>query len=183
MCGMRLDIIILVLTPLKFPLTIRNFIRIHSYNNFIFETVTYCSLSPYCCCSSASSSATFSRMCFNHFQRHPVFSFTLLYNKEAVSFKLWSPSATVSRVHVKSAKRAWYKLLSLLLIQLVMFIIHFQTSSQHGHTNRKQVGWISFIHGFVAHCFASMSSAESLWRLYFDHLSRDWRWQWFYTIP
>ena len=96
MCGMKLDIIILVLTPLKFPLTIRNFMRIHSYNNFIFETVTYCSLLPYCCCSSASCSATFSRMCFNHFQRHSVFSFTLLYNKEAVSFKLWSPSATVS---------------------------------------------------------------------------------------
>ena len=120
MCCRRLSIIIFVLTPLKFTVTLSHFIRIYSYTNFIFGTVTYCSLSSCCCCSLASSSATFSSMCFNHFRRDSVFPPFCYIIKEQfhLHFAVFLQLCLVlmSLVH---------KFASLFLILLVMFIIHF----------------------------------------------------------
>ena len=66
MCGARLTILILVLIPFKFVVTLNSsFMRISLYTNFIFETISHCSLSYCCCYSVVSSSASFPRMYFN----------------------------------------------------------------------------------------------------------------------
>ena len=106
-------IIVFVLGPFKFPVTLNSFTGFSSYTNFIFATVSYCSSSSSsscfcslaaadstsvssCYCPLASSSASFSTMSFDLSCPYPIFSIILLYNKEAI---LFSP-AVFLQVHL-----------------------------------------------------------------------------------
>ena len=55
MCGVMLAIIIFVLGPFKFSITLNCFMCFPSYTNFIFGTVSYCSSSSSCSLAAASS--------------------------------------------------------------------------------------------------------------------------------
>ena len=121
MCGMMLAIILFVLAPFKFPVSLNYFSRFLWYTNFIFGIISYCSSSS-CCCSVASSSASFSAMSFNLCRPYHILPIILLYNKEAVSPTLCSLSASASRVATTGADMALYSLEIVFLIQLVMFI-------------------------------------------------------------
>ena len=72
------------------------FYVISLYTNFIFETISHCSLS-YCCCSVASSSHVFQSLSCRPWS---VFSFFLFYYKEAVVCKLCILSAGASHLPV-----------------------------------------------------------------------------------
>ena len=108
MCGVMLTIIIFVLGPFRFPVTLNSFERFPSYTNFIFGTVSCCSLS-YCCCSLAAagpcccSSASFYTMNFNLSHPSPIFFIILLCNKEAVSRMVCSLSTSTYRVAATGA--------------------------------------------------------------------------------
>ena len=124
MCGVMLVIIILVLALSKFPVTLNSSTRVPSYANFIFETASYCSSSSFCYCSVASSSVSFSTMSFNLSHPYPTLSIILLYNKETVSRRPWSLSASASRVAATGTDTDFYSLEIVFYIQLVMFIIY-----------------------------------------------------------
>ena len=87
--------------------------------NFIFVTESYCSL--FCCCSS---SASFPKMPFSLCRPHYIFSFILLYNKEAVSHMVGSLSVSASYVAAIGADTALYNFANWFLIRLVMFFIY-----------------------------------------------------------
>ena len=100
---MMLSIIIFVLAPFKFPVTLTSITRFPWCTNFILGTTSYCSSSccycslasssSSCCCSLASSSASFS---YDVFQFLSSISIILLYNKKAVSRTLCSLSASAA---------------------------------------------------------------------------------------
>ena len=169
MCGARLTILILVLIPFKFVVTLNSFMCISLYTNFIFETISHCSLSYCCCYSVASSSASFPRMYFNLCPPWSVFSFILLYYKEP--FLYFFCRCVSCCCHL-----SWDI---------------FSTSNQHWYRNRKKVGGNSLSHCFISFCFASVyvlflalytdTSNFLRWlcrfycRCYNDYLNRDLR--------
>ena len=132
MCGVMLAIIIFVLGPFKFSITLNSFMCFPSYTNFIFGTVSYCSSSSscylaaassccwsltsssfaaagfYCCSFACSSPVSFSTISFNLSRLYPTFSIILLYNKEAISRMLYSLSESAFRVAAKGADTALY---------------------------------------------------------------------------
>ena len=125
MCGVMLVIIILVLALSKFPVTLNSSARVPSYTNFtVSYCSSYCSSSSFCYCSVASSSVSFSTMSFNLSHPYPILSIILLYNKETVSPRPWSLSASTSRVAATGTDTAFYSLEIVFYIQLVMFIIY-----------------------------------------------------------
>ena len=120
MCGVMLAMIIFVLDLLKFPVTLNSLTHFPAYNNFIFVTVSYYSLSfsccslaaastsSSCCCSVASSSASFYTISFNLCCPYSIFSIILLYTKKAISRMLSSLFAGASCVAFTGADTALY---------------------------------------------------------------------------
>ena len=91
---------------------------------FLPTPISYCSSSSFCYCSEASSSVSFSTISFNLSHPYPTLSIVLLYNKETVSHRPWSLSASASRVAATGTDTAFYSLEIVFYIQLVMFIIY-----------------------------------------------------------
>ena len=120
--------IVFVLGLFKFRVTLNIFTHFLSCTSFIFATASYrssSSSSSSCCCSlavadpccyssfslatvgSSSSSASFSTMSLNpSCCPYPIFSTTLLYNKEEVSRMLCSLSASASHVAARGVDTA-----------------------------------------------------------------------------
>ena len=146
MGGVMLAIIIFVLGLLKFSVTLNPSTHFPSYTNFIFATASYCSSSSCCCCSltaagpcccsssslavagsycCSSSSTSFSTMSFKFSCPYPIFSFILLYNKEAVLRTLCSLSANTSCVSATGADTALHNFETVFLKMCSSFIIRF----------------------------------------------------------
>ena len=62
-------------------------------------------------------------MSFNLSRPYSIFSFTLLYNEEAVSRTIRSLSACVSRVATTGVETALYKFVTMFYIQLVSCLL------------------------------------------------------------
>ena len=136
MCGMILAMIVFVLGPFKFLVTLNSFERFPSYTNFIFGTVSYCPLSS-CCCSLAAAGTVAlwfilllllfydvfqSLPSIFHIPHHPV----LLYNKETVSRTLSSLSASAFRVAATGADIALYNFeIVFLKNEFIFLLIYF----------------------------------------------------------
>ena len=123
MCGAVLAMMIFVLDLFKFPVILNSFTRFPSYTNFIFATVSYCTSSS-CCCSLTSSSASFSTMSIS--RPDPILSINLLYNKEAVSRRLCSLSASASCVAATVADTALYNFEIVFLKNVFIFYYVFE---------------------------------------------------------
>ena len=124
--GMIISIIIFVLAPFKFPVTLTSITRFSWCTSFILGTTSYCSssccycslASSSCCCSLASSSASFPTMSFNFSHPYPSVCYTI---KKAVSRMLCSLSASASCVAATGANTALYNFVIVFLKKVLIF--------------------------------------------------------------
>ena len=184
-----LAMIIFVLGPFKFQVTLNSFERFPSYTNFIFGTVPYCS-SSYCCCSLAaagpcccslapSSTASFYTKSFNLFRPYPTFSIILLYNKEVASRILCSLFANASHIAATGADTTLYNFWNCISQKWTHpLLINFWENFWKIYGHQKKTIWYLhqatstyYFHNFSVWFFWKMTSHEQKFFFYLCFLS------------